>query len=230
MSDAGRDIAALIEQVARLPGLGPRSARRLVLHLLRRRGQTMLPLGQALETGGIAGRRCCHLDFGQALRDLWEAGAGADWTNRDVNRVGELLHKGRLLEPDTFYIAQRIINAFLDRRKVGPEAWVILNGLPRHTSQAEAVDALFAIRYVIVLDCTPAVVAARIRLDSGGDRTGRNDDDKAAISRKLKIFRDRTLPLVNHYEIRGVSVVRVPVQVNTRSGEMAAIVNDAISR
>ena len=58
MADAGREIAALIEQVARLPGLGPRSARRLVLHLLKRRGQTMLPLAQALERVAREARDC----------------------------------------------------------------------------------------------------------------------------------------------------------------------------
>ena len=58
MADAGREIAALIEQMARLPGLGPRSARRLVLHLLKRRGQTMLPLGQALEHVARTARDC----------------------------------------------------------------------------------------------------------------------------------------------------------------------------
>ena len=43
------EIEALIAQVARLPGLGPRSARRLVLHLIRKRSQVMTPLAQALE-------------------------------------------------------------------------------------------------------------------------------------------------------------------------------------
>ncbi|MBK5925934.1 recombination mediator RecR [Rhodobaculum claviforme] len=58
MAEAGREIAALIEQVARLPGLGPRSARRLVLFLLKRRGQTMLPLAQALERVARGARDC----------------------------------------------------------------------------------------------------------------------------------------------------------------------------
>ena len=42
MAPRGSDetgIEALIELMARLPGLGPRSARRAVLHLLTRRGQ-----------------------------------------------------------------------------------------------------------------------------------------------------------------------------------------------
>jgi recombination protein RecR len=58
MGEAAREIEALIEQFARLPGLGPRSARRLVLALLRRRGQTMLPLAQALEHVARGARDC----------------------------------------------------------------------------------------------------------------------------------------------------------------------------
>jgi recombination protein RecR len=58
MGEATREIEALIEQLARLPGLGPRSARRLVLSLLRRRGQTMLPLAQALERVARGARDC----------------------------------------------------------------------------------------------------------------------------------------------------------------------------
>ncbi len=48
-SSGGRDeIEALIAQLARLPGFGPRSARRAVLHLLRRRAAQMAPLAAAL--------------------------------------------------------------------------------------------------------------------------------------------------------------------------------------
>ena len=57
-SDGTREVEALIEQMARLPGLGPRSARRVVLQLLRRRGQSMLPLAQALERVARTARDC----------------------------------------------------------------------------------------------------------------------------------------------------------------------------
>lgn len=49
MDRAPNDIEALIAQMARLPGLGPRSARRLVLHLIQRRDQSMRPLLAALD-------------------------------------------------------------------------------------------------------------------------------------------------------------------------------------
>lgn len=47
---ASQEIEALVQALARLPGLGPRSARRAVLHLLKRREGALLPLLRALDT------------------------------------------------------------------------------------------------------------------------------------------------------------------------------------
>ncbi len=58
MTDATRDIEALIELMARLPGLGPRSARRAVLHLIKKRGQVMAPLAQAMKQVAETAREC----------------------------------------------------------------------------------------------------------------------------------------------------------------------------
>ena len=46
---ASTEIEALTQALARLPGLGPRSARRAVLHLLKKRESAMGPLLRALE-------------------------------------------------------------------------------------------------------------------------------------------------------------------------------------
>ena len=47
---AGPEIERLIQLLARLPGLGPRSARRAALHLIKKREQLMAPLAGALQT------------------------------------------------------------------------------------------------------------------------------------------------------------------------------------
>ena len=47
---AGPEIERLIQLLARLPGLGPRSARRAALHLIKKRDQLMAPLSAALQT------------------------------------------------------------------------------------------------------------------------------------------------------------------------------------
>ncbi len=45
---AGPEIERLIQLLAKLPGLGPRSARRAVLHLVKNRDKLLAPLAQAL--------------------------------------------------------------------------------------------------------------------------------------------------------------------------------------
>ena len=58
MTTAPRDIEALVELMARLPGLGPRSARRAVLVLLKKRATMMVPLAQAMAEVAITARDC----------------------------------------------------------------------------------------------------------------------------------------------------------------------------
>ena len=45
---AGPEIEKLVQLLARVPGLGPRSARRAVLHLIRKREELLAPLAEAL--------------------------------------------------------------------------------------------------------------------------------------------------------------------------------------
>ena len=47
---AGPEIERLIQLLARLPGLGPRSARRAALHLIRRKEELLAPLSDAMAT------------------------------------------------------------------------------------------------------------------------------------------------------------------------------------
>ena len=54
----GPEIEHLIQLLARLPGLGPRSARRAVLHLIKRRESLMEPLARALGQAAEAIRVC----------------------------------------------------------------------------------------------------------------------------------------------------------------------------
>ena len=51
-SPIGPEIQRMIDLMARLPGLGPRSARRAVLQLLKKRDALLLPLAEALEAAG----------------------------------------------------------------------------------------------------------------------------------------------------------------------------------
>jgi recombination protein RecR len=65
MATIGAEIEQLIQLLARLPGLGPRSARRAVLHLIKRKDQLMVPLASALERAVdavLVCRTCGNID------------------------------------------------------------------------------------------------------------------------------------------------------------------------
>ena len=57
-ASAGPEIERLIALLSRLPGLGPRSARRAALALLKRREQLLIPLGQAMADAAERVRAC----------------------------------------------------------------------------------------------------------------------------------------------------------------------------
>ncbi|TXL74463.1 recombination protein RecR [Vineibacter terrae] len=54
----GPEIARMIQLLAKLPGLGPRSARRAALHLLKKREALLRPLAQSLGQAADAIRTC----------------------------------------------------------------------------------------------------------------------------------------------------------------------------
>jgi len=54
------DIDALIEMMAKLPGLGPRSARRAVLHLIRKRALLFTPLADMMQTVAETAQECLN--------------------------------------------------------------------------------------------------------------------------------------------------------------------------
>ena len=64
-SPTGQEIERLIQLLARLPGLGPRSARRAALHLIKKKDALMVPLSnamvEAVEVIGVC-RTCGNID------------------------------------------------------------------------------------------------------------------------------------------------------------------------
>lgn len=57
---APNELQNLIDLMARLPGLGPRSARRAVLHLVKKRAMVLLPLADAMRQVAETARECLN--------------------------------------------------------------------------------------------------------------------------------------------------------------------------
>jgi len=185
------------------------------LLLLGPTGSGKTPLGDALQREGLWGRRCHHFDFGEQLRKAADGAAGVDLVEADIALVRGVLDRRVLLENETFRIAERIWDGFLATHDVGADDLVVLNGLPRHVDQARDVDRLADITVVVRLACSADVVRRRIRLNAGGDRAGRVDDDAAAVERKMLLYEERTLPLVEHYRDRGAEIRTIPIAMDT---------------
>ena len=54
------DLENLIEMMAKLPGLGPRSARRAVLHMVKKRALVLTPLSDAVQRVAETARECLN--------------------------------------------------------------------------------------------------------------------------------------------------------------------------
>ena len=189
--------------------------------LLGPTGAGKTPLGDWLEKNGLWGKPCHHFDFGANLRAVAAAGPSDSFARDEIQFLNRVLTQGALLEDESFYLAAKILNAFVVRRNVQRGDWLILNGLPRHAGQGQALEQSVRVCALIQLECESRVARERLRRDAGGDRAARSDDQDELVAHKLAIYEERTRPLVAHYRQRGARLIAVPVDVDTQPGEIA---------
>jgi adenylate kinase family enzyme len=208
-----------------------RRDRQPALLLLGPTGSGKSPLGDRLEAAGLRGRPCLHFDFGSHLRrgaaDEGTEGLLAPDERGVLKRV---LAEGALLEDRHFPIARKLFLDFLARRGAGPGTLVVLNGLPRHAGQAEAMESLVAVEAVVHLACDPEIVRERIRIDAGGDRSGRADDGIEAVRARIETYARRTAPLLDRYRARGIRVIPLAVGARTTAEAMRRDLETALAR
>lgn len=181
-------------------------------------GSGKTPLGEFLTSRGFLGRRSHHLDFGSELRSIASGIGSSSYTQTERDFVFGVLEHGLLLENEHFGLAKKIISLFLDRSRFKKSDVLILNGIPRHIGQARDIASIATIHALVVLTCSLDAVFCRIDENTGGDRTGRIDDERALIEKKLNIFSDRTAPLIRYYEDAGSRIYRVEINERTTAG------------
>ena len=131
-------ISDLVELFARLPGLGPRSARRLVLHMLKRRKQQMEPIAKAMlevaesvQNCDVCGNLCsadvcdlCNSDRRSnreicvvaEVSDLWAMERSGGFKGR-YHVLGGLLSMLDNVGPDEIRVSKLVERAESDRVK-----------------------------------------------------------------------------------------------------------------
>ena len=131
-----------------------------------------------------------HLSTGELLREEVSLGTVLGKEAESIMNKGEL-------------VSDQIVLSIVEKRLSNhPKGW-LLDGFPRNLSQAALLDDL-----LVSID-QPIQIAIFIEID---DQTltermlsrGRKDDDKEVISNRLKVYREKTSPLVNYYQNLGI--------------------------
>jgi len=132
------------------------------------------------------------ISTGELLRDAVKA------KNVLGGRVASVLDSGQLVADD--------LMAELVKERLGRDdarAGFLLDGYPRTPSQAETLERLLAeagtgLDAVILLRVPQATLMRRAL------GRGRADDNEAVIGERLKLFAEKTLPLMGYYGDRGL--------------------------
>lgn len=192
-------------------------------------GSGKTPLGQLLEKEGLGGKQCLHFDFGEALRASVKQQTGP-LTCAECEVIEKSLRTGALLENEHFPIAKKLLANYLTERNANGDKLVVLNGIPRHTGQAEYIEAVVKMQTVVSFECAPVTAWKRIRINTGGDRERRADDTLEEIERRIEIFTKRTAPLLKYYREIGVPVLALDVGIETTAQEMRSQLKAGWSR
>lgn len=203
---------------------------RTAILLLGPSGSGKTPLGEELERRGLGGRPCLHFDFGANLRRL---AAGPDQNGllkaADLARIRRSLATGTLFEDRDMPMIVGIFHSFVEAREFRSGTLLVLNGLPRHVGQARGLAGTVSVERIVLLEAEAQVILQRIRIDPGGDRSGRADDSLEAVGKRLADYGDRTRPLLDFYAAQGVPVSKIGVTAAMAAAEMYSILAGEVS-
>jgi adenylate kinase len=160
-----------------------------------------------------------HIASGEILRAEMDAGTDLGRRVKDVYDRGDLvsddlmieLIRNRLEQPDT-------------------EPGFVLDGFPRTTVQAEALDSILcdigrSFSVVFALQIPDEVAFERLR--KRAELEGRADDTDEAIQRRLDNYHRETEPLIEYYRIRGNLV---PIHGDRTENEVFAEIQRALEQ
>ena len=160
-----------------------------------------------------------HIASGEILRAEMAAGTELGDRVKDVVDRGDLVSDHLMIE----LIRTRLGQADTD-------AGFVLDGFPRTSVQAEALDEMFgeigrSFSVVFALQIPDDVAIERLLRRAQIE--GRADDTLEAIQRRLETYHRETSPLVEYYRVRGNLV---PVHGDRSENEVFAEIQSALEQ
>ena len=160
-----------------------------------------------------------HIASGEILRAEMAAGTDLGVRVKDVYDRGDLVSDDLMIE---------LIRTRLEQPDT--EAGFVLDGFPRTTVQAEALDAMLAelgrsFSVVFVLQIPDEVAFERLRRRA--ELEGRADDTDDAIRRRLDNYHRETAPLVEYYRVGGNVVT---IHADRSENEVFAEIQQALEQ
>ena len=131
-----------------------------------------------------------HLSTGDLLRD--EVSSGSDLGFK----AAEVMNKGEL-------VSDELVLSIVEGRLLSKNEGWLLDGFPRNVNQAHALKKLLE----RINQPLEAVILIRIPDDYLIKRLlarGREDDNEQVITNRLKIYREKTSPLIDLYAKEGI--------------------------
>ena len=160
MSSAS-DLEALIDLMARLPGLGPRSARRAVLHLVKKRALVLIPLADAMARVAESAREC--LNCGNiGTSDLCDICASEKRANGEICVVEDVADLWAMERAAVFKGRYHVLGGTLSALDaVGPEELRIPKLIDRVTTE-EITEVILALNATVDGQTTAHYIADQL--------------------------------------------------------------------
>jgi adenylate kinase len=160
-----------------------------------------------------------HIASGEILRSEMAAGTELGRRVKDVYDRGDLVSDDLMIE----LIRNRLSQA-------DTEAGFVLDGFPRTTVQAGALDRMFGdigrrFDVVFALQIPDEVAFDRLRRRAEIER--RPDDTDEAIRRRLENYHRETAPLIEYYRARGNLV---PIHGDRKENEVFTEIQQALEQ
>jgi adenylate kinase len=136
-----------------------------------------------------------HIATGDMLRAAMAAGTELGGRIKPIYDAGELVPDDLMIE----LIRERLSQPDAERG-------FVLDGFPRTLEQADALDDMLleiGSPLDVVFDLQIDEPTTVLRLHGRAQEEGRSDDTPEAIAKRLELFRDATMPVIEHYRAQG---------------------------